>query len=539
MKQLLFVILATLLCCTTSWAQPASLQIARDEGPTTTSAAVELARTITPEDLTTHLTVLASDEFEGRETGTPGMEKAAAYIAAHFEKLGLPKVGENDSYFQSIAYTAENWETIDLSQGDTEYRHLWDYYAFPSVNSSREAKTYEEIIFLGYGIEAENYNEYKGENVEGKAVMIYAGEPVDENGISQVTGTTELSEWSTDYRKKLEAAYKNGVSTLLIIDPDIKKSIAEQRRLMLSPQFRIGLGEDPESRYANSVFISSTMAKELMGNSYKKVIKTRDKMKSNGKIRSVKLKNAFTLVQEKRVRQILGYNVLGLIEGTDPQLKDEMIILTAHFDHLGKRGDDIYNGADDNGSGTSTVLEIAEALTIAKEKGMGPRRSVLCMLVSGEEKGLLGSRYYVENPIFPLENTVANVNVDMVGRVDDKHADNPEYIYVIGSDRLSTELHQINETANNTHTRLELDYTYNAEDDPNRYYYRSDHYNFAERGIPAIFYFSGTHADYHQITDTVEKINFDKMAKVGGLVFHVVWELSNRDRRIEVDVPQD
>ena len=158
------------------------------------------------------------------------------------------------------------------------------------------------------------------------------------------------------------------------------------------------------------------------------------------------------------------------------------------------------------------------------------------MLVTAEEKGLLGSEYYTARPVFPLESTVANINVDMVGRVDEKYQDNPDYIYVIGSDRLSTELHQINEQANDTYMHLTLDYTYNEPNDPNRYYYRSDHYNFAEKGIPAIFYFNGTHDDYHRASDTVEKINFAKMEKIGRLVFYTAWELANRDKRIEVDV---
>ena len=211
-------------------------------------------------------------------------------------------------------------------------------------------------------------------------------------------------------------------------------------------------------------------------------------------------------------------------------------MITAHFDHLGKHGDDIFNGANDNGSGTSTVLDIAQAFALAKQKGVGPRRSVLCMLVTGEEKGLLGSEYYAENPVFPLENTVVNVNVDMVGRVDKKHEGNPDYIYVIGSDRLSTDLHRINEEANARTMKLELDYTYNAKDDPNRYYQRSDHYNFAERGVPAIFYFNGSHEDYHRPSDTIEKIDFEAMAKIGKLVFYTSWELANRDERIRVDV---
>jgi Zn-dependent M28 family amino/carboxypeptidase len=185
------------------------------------------------------------------------------------------------------------------------------------------------------------------------------------------------------------------------------------------------------------------------------------------------------------------------------------------------------------------VMELAQAFAEAKKAGAGPRRSVLFLLVSGEEKGLLGSEFYSEHPVFPLENTVADVNVDMIGRTDKKHRDDPNYIYVIGADRLSTMLHKINEAANQQFVNLELDYTYNAEDDPNRFYYRSDHYNFAKHGIPSVFFFSGTHEDYHRPTDTVDKIMFDKMVKIGQLVFYTTWELANRDERIQVDVPQE
>lgn len=180
-------------------------------------------------------------------------------------------------------------------------------------------------------------------------------------------------------------------------------------------------------------------------------------------------------------------------------------------------------------------MDIAEALTIAKNEGNGPRRSVLCLLVTGEEKGLLGSKYYAENPRFPIANTVANVNIDMIGRVDKTYANTPEYVYVIGSDRLSTDLHKINESINQEFSQILMDYKYNSESDPNRYYFRSDHYSFAEKGIPAIFFFSGVHEDYHRTTDTVDKIMFDKMEKIGQHIFHLVWELANREERINVD----
>ena len=231
-------------------------------------------------------------------------------------------------------------------------------------------------------------------------------------------------------------------------------------------------------------------------------------------------------------KYIKGENVLGFIEGTD--LKEELIIITAHYDHLGKHEEKVYNGADDDGSGTVATLEIAEAFMLAKKEGSGPRRSVLIMPVSGEEKGLLGSKYYTDHPIYPLENTVANLNIDMIGRVDDWH-ENGDYVYLIGADMLSQELHDISEQTNDQYIGLELDYTFNAEDDPNRYYYRSDHYNFAKNNIPVIFYFNGVHEDYHKVTDTLEKIDFNKIQTITRLVFLTAWELANRDERIQLN----
>jgi len=231
-------------------------------------------------------------------------------------------------------------------------------------------------------------------------------------------------------------------------------------------------------------------------------------------------------------KKIKGSNVLGYIEGTD--LKDELIIITAHYDHLGKHDSLVFNGADDDGSGTAATLEIAEAFMLAKKAGNGPRRSVLIMPVSGEEKGLLGSKYYTDHPIYPLDKTVANLNIDMIGRLDDWH-DSANYVYLIGADRLSQELHEISEKVNEKHIGLNLDYKFNEEDDPNRYYYRSDHYNFAKNNIPVIFYFNGVHEDYHKVTDTIEKIDFQKIETITRLVFLTAWELANRDERIIID----
>lgn len=229
-------------------------------------------------------------------------------------------------------------------------------------------------------------------------------------------------------------------------------------------------------------------------------------------------------------------NVLALVKGDEKP--EEIIVLSAHYDHIGidSKGN-IYNGADDDGSGTVSLLEIAEAFQLAKKDGNCPNRSLLFLHVTGEEKGLYGSRFYTENPVFPLAQTVADLNIDMIGRVDATHdsAEQKNYIYLIGSDKLSTDLHKISEQTNRLFTNLDLDYTYNAADDPNRFYFRSDHYNFAKHNIPVIFYFNGVHQDYHKPTDTAEKIDYPLLAKRAKLIFHTAWELANRPTRIVVD----
>ncbi|WP_159024135.1 M28 family metallopeptidase [Formosa sp. L2A11] len=222
-------------------------------------------------------------------------------------------------------------------------------------------------------------------------------------------------------------------------------------------------------------------------------------------------------------------NVLAYIEGSEKP--DEVLVISAHLDHVGIIKGEIYNGADDDGSGTVALLEIAQAFKKATLNGHQPKRSILFLHVTAEEIGLYGSKYYSEHPIFPLENTIANLNIDMIGRVDDKHKDNPNYVYLIGSDRLSNELHYASEKTNSTYFNLDLDYTFNALNDKNQFYYRSDHYNFAKHNIPVIFYFNGTHADYHKATDTVDKINFSILQKRAQLVFATAWQLANQPNR--------
>lgn len=226
-------------------------------------------------------------------------------------------------------------------------------------------------------------------------------------------------------------------------------------------------------------------------------------------------------------------NIWAFIEGSERP--DEILVISAHYDHVGVKNGEVYNGADDDGSGTVALLEMAQAFARAKKDGHGPKRSILFLHVTGEEHGLHGSRFYSENPLFPLKNTIADINIDMIGRRDTIHANTNNYIYVIGSGRLSTDLFNAVEFANKKSGNLALDYKYDDRNDPQRFYFRSDHYNFAKHGIPSVFFFSGVHEDYHRPGDDVEKIEFDALEKRTRMIFAVAWALANADQRPVVD----
>jgi hypothetical protein len=226
-------------------------------------------------------------------------------------------------------------------------------------------------------------------------------------------------------------------------------------------------------------------------------------------------------------------NIWAFIEGSEKP--DEIVIISAHYDHVGIRKGEIYNGADDDGSGTVAIMEIAAAFQKAKDEGHGPKRSVLILHMTGEEHGLHGSRFYTQNPLFLLKNTIADVNIDMIGRRDPFHEGSNNYVYLIGSDYLSTDLFNVCEEVNKKYNFLYIDYKYNDKNDPKRYYYRSDHYNFAKKGIPVVFLFDGEHADYHKPTDDVSKIEFDALANRTKYAFAIVWEIANREKRLVVD----
>ena len=498
------------------------------------SLAVNYANTITAADLEKHLTILASDEYEGRETGKRGQKRAAEYIKMYFTNLGI-KPCVDGSYYQEVPLKSESNNASTIVVNNKEFKFIDDFFFWSGFEA--QLLKDEEVVFAGYGIDTPDYNDYNGLDAEGKIVLVLETEPVDKAGNSLISESKEFSDWSLDWKLKREAAEKHGAKAMLVIKENYAMYMSRVKYWLETPGLRLDYEEKRGKDIIPTLFVGEKLANEMFPEKDRK--KWEDKLQAKGKAKALKPYQGVSVNISKEKTEVKSENVLCYIEGSDPELKHELVVITAHYDHIGIVDGEINNGADDDGSGTVSALEIAEAFQTAKKDGNGPRRSILIMTVTGEEKGLLGSEWYAANPIFPLENTVCNLNIDMIGRVDEAHADDHNYIYIIGSDKLSTELHAISEDANETYTKMALDYTYNHPDDPNRFYYRSDHYNFAKNGIPVIFYFSGVHEDYHRPGDDVEKILFNKMENVVKLVFHTAWDVANRDKKLVVDVENE
>lgn len=510
-------------------------------------SAIEVSNNIKAEHMSTYLHKLASDEFEGRETGQKGQKLAAEYIANHFKSLGIPAL-KSGGYFQQYKVRKDTWESYSVKLSDSTGKMIVDYtgvkpekdlvsfnITFPP-NDNKKGTEATQFVFLGYGIKSDNYDDYKNVDVKGKVVIVLEKEPMGKDSNYLVTKNKELSEWTLNWRKKLQTATEQGAAGIIFISEDFTAFLRGMGRSISYAPLKLLGTKDGIKTYIPSFYMGADKLNALLPKttSFEKLKET---IKNSASPASMAIKAKLNYATSKASTIIEAENVLGYVEGSD--LKNELIVMSAHYDHLGIEDGKIFYGADDDGSGTAAVMELARTFAEAKKNGKGPRRSLLFLSVSGEEKGLLGSEYYSENPVFPLENTVADLNIDMIGRLDEKHKDNSNYIYVIGSDKLSTDLHKIGENANSTYTKLELDYTYNDPKDPNRFYYRSDHYNFAKHNIPIIFYFNGVHADYHKASDTVDKIDFKKMEKITKLVFFTAWDLANRNERIKVDVVSD
>lgn len=473
----------------------------------------QYGKAVSTDDLKEYLSILASDALEGRETGKRGQKMAAAFIAAHFQELGLAGP-VNGSYYQPVELYSSSVTEAYVKAGELKLENYGGVIYLGSADSNGEVSI--PVVFAGNGTESD-FNQV---DVKDKAVFYFTKE-------MRITGS-----------KTVAMAREKGAKLIIVCNTETVADFdmyASQIKGFISGG-RLSVEKPKPSNNAGLFLVSPEAAEKIMATTTDKLKKAAVQDPSKNALKKVKPSSiqykVATAVNVTRTENVLGY-----LEGTDK--KDELVVITAHYDHIGKKksgeGDLINNGADDDGSGTVSVLAIANAFAKAKKEGKGPRRSILFMTVTGEEKGLLGSSYYSEHPIFPLANTVVDLNIDMVGRRDPQHKDSAPYVYVIGSDKLSTDLHNLSEQTNKTYSNLVFDYTYNDQNHPDQLYYRSDHWNFAKKNIPIIFYFDGIHEDYHKPSDEVSKIEFDLLTKRAQVVFYTAWEIANRDARLKID----
>ena len=451
------------------------------------SKALDYKNAITSSFLKKHLHVLASDEFEGRETTKKGQKLAATYLKNFLDEKNI-KSAYDSTYFQQFPVDVSDFNNVKLFIYNKQLSFIDQFYSFG--NPINKSVTNLDLIDVDYGIVSSSVDDYEGKDVRGKIALMSQGIKSNNDPLAQ-----------GNWRTKLKYAEEKGAEAIIIKKEDFENKDIRIKEYLRNPTMK--MHNNRNSKPHIPVFIAdNTLFKED----------------------SLYQVSFSTMVTEKKTAE----NVVSYIPGKT----NESIVISAHYDHIGFDRGEVCNGADDDGSGTVALMNIAKAFQEAYEDGNIPERNVVFLMVSGEEKGLFGSQFYTENPIFDLDKTMVNLNIDMVGRKDTIQNDN-NYIYLIGSDKISEDLHVINEQVNQKHINFRLDYTYNKDDDPNRFYYRSDHYNFAKNNIPVIFYFGGLHEDYHKPTDEVDKIDFTKLEKVTQLVFLTAWELAYRKKSIK------
>ena len=496
---------------------------------------IKYANLINQNFLKKHLTIIAGAEMEGRETGTEGQRKAAAYIEQFFKTNGLQMPPAQNGYQQMYPLYEDSLLMADLIIGNQNAVYGSDFILNNVSDLSYTAHS-NGVVFAGYGIEDENYSDYKNLDVKGKAVIIFLGEPKVADKYL-VSGTDKSSKWTyPGIADKVALAAVKGATNVFIISPNQPKF--SERSISNTKKTRMYFPSKEDVTEMATSYISHDFAKNILGTTGESLIEMARKKQAFAAKNFLQNKDAVKFSFLKNRLTTLASNVLGVVEGSDK--KDEYIFVTGHYDHLGTHNGKIYYGADDDGSGTVAVMGMAAAFAKAKADGKGPRRTMVFMTVSGEEKGLWGSEYYSDNPIYSLDKTSVDLNIDMIGRNDTERmsADSNNYIYVVGNDKLSSDLPIISEGANNKYTKLVLDYMFDDPKDPNRIYFRSDHYNFARKGIPVLFYYDGMlKSDYHKPTDTVDKINWDLFEKRAKLVFYTAWEMANMENMLKRDIP--
>jgi hypothetical protein len=539
----LIILAALSLALPTTFAQrPAARASAH------TSAVVIKARgvdTITAAQLRSYLTFIASDEMEGRDTPSRGLDTTAKFIAMDLGRWGFKPMGDDGTFFQRIALRRDQ---IDGAHSTAEVNGQKYNFGENFLPNAVAATFTGPLVYVGNGwvVKSKNIDAYQGVDVKGKiTVVLGQGFPQGVTAADLRSGTAGV-DW---FNPVLYAQQHGALGVLTIPDATLIQNWEQQRQRATQPA-RAVVEKFQTNAPVSTVTMSAKMANALFAGEKFDVATLFARAQSGDPVPPFDLspKNvtvAVAVMTEHPTTQ----NIVAVWEGSDPILKNEYVALGAHYDHIGVagsgqcrplNGDTICNGADDDGSGTTALLGMAEAISHAKQR---PKRSVLFVWHCGEEKGLWGSRYFTDYPIIPLDKIVTQLNIDMIGRSkkdgdtnpSNKDLSGPNTVYVIGSKMMSTELGDLSETVNKSFLNLTFDYRYDDPNDPNRFFFRSDHYSYARKGIPIIFYFDGVHEDYHRPGDEPQKIDYVKMEKVARTVYMTLWTVANLPSRPKVD----
>lgn len=501
-----------------------------------------------------HLSILASDEMEGRNTGSVGIDKAAEYLAAEYARLGLTAPGENGTYFQTVPFMGTKVQYLNFGLQKRTDSGPVAYNAPAPLNDTNLMFTrmqggkggmVGDIIFGGFGATDTTYgvDPFGEMNIAGHWVLIFQDLP------RVVDGDTLLGNRVNNQSRLLDLIVRREAAGVILVDsePTLPFEIyvkAFRKQIETPGNIRFADRPAPNTLAGAYLRVHPELAANLLGvdgMAGLNALKAEVASDMRG-FRARFLDFSLTMSIEEQQVEVPSRNVLAFLEGSDPQLKDEIVVLSSHYDHVGislpdANGDYINNGADDDGSGTVGVLAVATAFSEAAKQGMRPKRSILFLNVTAEEKGLLGSRYYSDNPVFPIENHIANINMDMIGRDATEHVENgiENGVYIIGASLISSTLDSLMTVSNAKTHNLHLDMSLNNVRDPQQIYRRSDHWNFGRLGIPFVFYFTGIHEDYHRPSDEVDKVNFEKYTKITQLIYQNTLEIANSPERPIVD----
>lgn len=544
MKKILTFILLLLILS----GVPATAQT-KSKNSKTNTAAVSTAAFgntdgITAAQLRGYLEFIASDELEGRDTPSRGLDIAAMFIADHLKAWGLKPAGDNGTYFQKFPIKRSK---IDGSGTRLQLNNQSFVYGEDFLMANFNAANISDapIVYGGHGwmIKSKNIDALQGLDVKDKIVVIANNLP------KGVTFNDLQGKQGEDWARPTLNAQMKGARAVIVFANYNNLASWQGTKWNQTEKGLVEFGNSPNPVTIPVINATPRLISTLFfgektnGND----VYTRGITQDFAEPFDLKLTKKISLSVTVKTEETHSQNVVGILEGSDPVLKNEYLAIGAHYDHVGTNPfafseDKIWNGADDDGSGTVSVLSIAEAFAKGAQR---PKRSILFIWHAGEEKGLWGSEYFTDNPTVPITSIITELNIDMIGRFQNPGDENPTNkflpkqgeVFVIGSKMMSTELGQLSEATNKSFLNLEFNYKYDDPKDPEQYFFRSDHFNYARKGVPIIFYMDGTHADYHQPSDSIEKINFEQMEKVARTIFATGWELANRAARPKVDKP--